>query len=211
MSVSKTPLWVQKLFPRRIWRIPTAEKKLYLTFDDGPIPEVTPWVLETLTAFGARATFFCVGDNVRKHPEIYRALLEAGHAVGNHTHHHLNGWKTPTETYLHNVAKCAEAVGSRLFRPPYGRLRPAQAARLRQDYDIIMWDVLSRDFDQAISGEKCLDNILRNADPGSIVVMHDSLKAERNLRYVLPRVLEYFGEKGFVFDTLPMGQKAVAP
>jgi peptidoglycan/xylan/chitin deacetylase (PgdA/CDA1 family) len=205
MNVAKTPLWVQKLFPRRLWRIPTTEKILYLTFDDGPIPVVTPWVLKTLADFGARATFFCVGDNVRKHPDIYRSLLAAGHAVGNHTQHHLNGWKTPTKTYLDNVAQCAEAVGSRLFRPPYGRLRPGQAAQLRRDYEIVMWDVLSCDYDRSISGQECLDNILLNAAPGSIIVLHDSLKAEPNLRYALPRVLEFYGEKGYRFERLPVG------
>jgi peptidoglycan/xylan/chitin deacetylase (PgdA/CDA1 family) len=204
MRFAKMPSWVQKLFPHRVWRIPTSEKKLYLTFDDGPVPEVTPFVLETLSAHGAKATFFCVGDNVRKHPDIFRRVLEAGHAVGNHTQHHLNGWETPTGDYLDNVAKCAEQVRSRLFRPPYGRLRPQQAALLRAQYDIVMWDVLGMDYDPNISGEQCLQNILRNASPGSIVVLHDSLKAERNLRYALPRALEHFRAEGFVFESLPI-------
>jgi peptidoglycan/xylan/chitin deacetylase (PgdA/CDA1 family) len=204
MRFAKMPLWVQKCFPHRVWRIPVSEKKLFFTFDDGPVPEATPFVLDTLSAYGAKATFFCVGDNVRKHPDIFRRVLEAGHAVGNHTQHHLNGWKTPTEQYLDNVAQCAEQVRSQLFRPPYGRLRPQQAAHLRAHYDIVMWDVLSMDYDREISGEQCLRNILRNASPGSIVVMHDSLKAERNLRYALPRALEHFRSEGFVFESLPM-------
>lgn len=190
--------------PGYTWRIPTSDRTLFLTFDDGPIPEVTPWVLNTLRAFEAKATFFCVGDNVRKHPAVFQQVVGDGHAVGNHTFNHLNGWKTDTAAYLQNVAKCQKMVHSNWFRPPYGRLKPAQKKALLRDYQIVMWDVLSGDFSPNITPEKCLDNVLAHAKKGSIVLMHDSLKAERNLRYTLPRVLEHFKEKGFQFEALPV-------
>lgn len=185
--------------------MPRREKALYLTFDDGPIPEVTPWVLETLSQYAGKATFFCIGDNVRKHPAIYQRIREEGHAVGNHTFNHLNGWKTSRDAYLENVGKCAELVDSSLFRPPYGRIRRKQAQRLvaaDNRYRIIMWDVLSGDFDTGLSPEKCLRNVLKHTENGSIVVFHDSLKAERRLRYVLPRALQYWQEKEFKLNKI---------
>ena len=203
MSPAKMPRFLARLFPKRLWFVPTREKTLYLTFDDGPIPEVTPFVLDTLAEHGAQATFFCVGENVHKHPEVYRRILEEGHAVGNHTFHHLNGWKTPTEAYLDNVARCAELVESPLFRPPYGRLTQAQAKRLNPTYRLVMWDVLAKDYDPTTDAEACFQNVSRHARPGSIVVLHDSLKAQHNLRVVLPRILAFFGEKGFSFQKLP--------
>jgi len=188
--------------PSYTWRVPTTEKTLYLTFDDGPIPVVTPWVLETLRTYAAKATFFCVGDNVQKHPEVFQQVISEGHAVGNHTFNHLNGWKTDTNTYLENVAQCSRVFNSKLFRPPYGRLRPQQLKALKSEYQIVMWDILSGDFSQKISGDTCLQQVMQYARPGSIVVLHDSLKAERNLRYVLPRVLEGLGGEGFRFEAL---------
>lgn len=202
MFIVKTPKLVQAFMPAYTWHIPTAEQVLYLTFDDGPIPKVTPWVLETLKSFGAKATFFCVGDNVQKHPEIFRQILEEGHTVGNHTFNHLNGWQTDHVVYLNNVRKCARIVKSRLFRPPYGRLLPRQREFLQRHFQIVMWDVLSGDYDPDISPEQCLQNVLDNARPGSIVVMHDSLKAARNLRFSLPVILEYFAAQGYRFDRL---------
>lgn len=202
MFIVKTPKLVQAFMPAYTWHIPTAEQVLYLTFDDGPIPKVTPWVLETLKSFGAKATFFCVGDNVQKHPEIFRQILEDGHTVGNHTFNHLNGWQTDHVVYLNNVRKCARIVKSRLFRPPYGRLLPRQREFLQRHFQIVMWDVLSGDYDPDISPEQCLQNVLDNAHPGSIVVMHDSLKAARNLRFSLPVILEYFAAQGYRFDRL---------
>ena len=198
----KTPHFIQDLFPNYTWRIPTREKVLYLTFDDGPIPAVTPWVLEQLEAFQAKATFFCVGDNIRKHPEVFNQVVEKGHAVGNHTFNHLNGWQTENISYFHNVRHCANMVHSVLFRPPYGRLKPKQAQFLQRHYRIVMWDVLSGDFDPKLSEEQCLANVVNNAEEGSIVVFHDSLKAEDKLRNVLPKVLEYFTERGYVFGKL---------
>ena len=202
MYLVKSPRLLQALAPSLTWHIPTDEKVLYLTFDDGPIPGVTPFVLAELRRFGAQATFFCVGDNVRKHPDVFAQILAEGHTVGNHTFNHLNGWKTPLAPYLENVAACAQLVGSQLFRPPYGRLRRAQRKALEGQYRIVMWDVLSGDFDLNISGETCLENVLQNALPGSIIVMHDSLKAEPRLRFALPRVLEHFAGQGYAFEAL---------
>lgn len=188
--------------PAYTWRVPTNEPVLYLTFDDGPIPEVTPWVLDTLAAYQAKATFFCVGDNVRKHPDVFQRIQHENHAIGNHTFNHLNGWKTETNTYLQNIAQCAEIVPTGLFRPPYGRLKNSQKNALKGSFQLIMWDVLCGDFDKNISPEQCLQNVLKNAQKGSIVVLHDSLKAEKNMRFVLPAVLEHFSQKGFRFEKL---------
>jgi peptidoglycan/xylan/chitin deacetylase (PgdA/CDA1 family) len=202
MYLVKTPKFIQNLFPNFIWKIPSSEKVIYLTFDDGPIPEVTPWVLETLEKFNAKATFFCVGENVKKHPETFKNVLDHGHSVGNHTYNHLNGWATDNIPYFHNVRHCANLVKSVLFRPPYGRLMPKQAQFLQRHYRIIMWDVLSGDFDPKISQEQCLNNVKIKTKPGSIIVFHDSLKAFEKLQFVLPKVLQHFIEKGYRFEAL---------
>ncbi len=202
MYLIKTPQVIQNLFPNFTWRIPTSEKALYFTFDDGPVPEVTSWVLEQLSAFEAKATFFCVGENISKHPEVFEAVVQAGHAVGNHTYNHLNGWITDNIPYFHNVRHCANMMNSMLFRPPYGRLKPKQAQFLLRHYRIVMWEVLSGDFDPNISPEQCAENVIRNAQPGSIVVFHDSLKAKEKLQYALPKVLEHFSSKGYRFEKL---------
>jgi peptidoglycan-N-acetylglucosamine deacetylase len=202
MYLVKTPNWLQSYFKDYTWKINTQEKVLYLTFDDGPIPEVTPWVLGQLAKYEAKATFFCVGENVEKHPEIYQSLLKNGHSVGNHTQNHLNGWSTNNAIYAQNIEKCAQFVDSNLFRPPYGRLKPAQSAALKPNYRIVLWDVLSGDFDPKINNEKCLENVLRCATNGSIIVMHDSLKAEEKLRFILPRILKHYGDLGFRFERI---------
>ncbi len=202
MYLVKTPHFIQNLFPNYTWKIPAREKVLYLTFDDGPIPAVTPWVLEQLQAYQAKATFFCVGDNIRKYPETFNQVVEQGHAVGNHTFNHLNGWQTENIAYYHNVRHCANMVRSVLFRPPYGRLKPKQAQFLQRHYRIVMWDVLSGDFDPRLSEEQCLANVLNNTEKGSIIVFHDSLKAEDKLKYVLPKVLEHFTAQGYIFGKL---------
>jgi len=196
---------VQWLFPRRVWAFSRKEPNIYLTFDDGPIPEVTPWVLEQLKKYNAKATFFCIGDNVRKHPDIFNAIIAEGHSIGNHTFHHLNGWKTRTEEYLQDVEAAEVEFNktifnsnqpSKLFRPPYGKMTSAQAKKITEKgYKIIMWDVLSADFDPTISEEKCLKNVVNNIKPGSIVVFHDSLKAEEKLKYVLPEFLAFVKKK----------------
>lgn len=196
---TKIPNFLQRLFSKYTFSLPTSEKVIYLTFDDGPISEVTPWVLEQLAAYNAKATFFMIGDNVRKYPKIYAQVLNEKHKIGNHTFNHLNGWKTTNEIYFKNVAECAGVIDTKLFRPPYGKLKPSQAKYLRKQYQIVLWDILSGDFDATISSEQCLDNILKNAEKGSIIVFHDSLKAEKHLRFVLPKVLEHFSKKGFVF------------
>lgn len=202
MYLVKTPQFIQSLFPNFIWKIPGNDAILYLTFDDGPIPEVTPWVLEMLKQYEAKATFFCVGDNIRKHPCVFNEVLAGGHSLGNHTFHHLNGWSTDNIRYFHDVRQGARAVKTEFFRPPYGRLTRRQAQFLQRHYEIVMWDVLSGDFDAQINGEQCFQNVIANAQPGSIVVFHDSLKAEAQLRYALPRVLDYYSNLGFQFEAI---------
>jgi len=202
MYLVKTPKFIQSLFPNFTWNIPTQEKVMYLTFDDGPVPEVTPWVLGQLEKFNAKATFFCVGDNIRKYTDVFQQVVEAGHSVGNHTFNHLNGWAAENIPFFHNVRRCARLVDSDLFRPPYGRLKPKQSQFLQRHYRIVVWDVLSGDFDQKISKEQCLDNVMNSAGRGSIVVFHDSLKAWEKLQFVLPQMLEHFAEKGYRFEAL---------
>ncbi len=194
----KTPKFVQRLFPKRTWVFPYNENKVYLTFDDGPIPQVTPWVLNLLKENNSKATFFCIGDNINKYPDVFKRLISEGHSIGNHTYHHLNGWKTKTETYIQNIIKSEIQLNSELlFRPPFGKLSSRQSKILqKKGFKIIMWDVLSADFDTKITKEKCLENVLKNIQPGSIVVFHDSLKSEEKLRYVLPKVLDFIrGQK----------------
>jgi peptidoglycan/xylan/chitin deacetylase (PgdA/CDA1 family) len=202
MYLVKSPFFLKKYYSNFIWKIPTTEKIIYLTFDDGPTPEITEWTLTTLKKFNAKATFFCIGNNVAKHPIIFNKIMREGHAVGNHTHHHLNGWHTNNETYLSNIKKCEEVVKSKLFRPPYGRIKKSQYELLKNDYQVIMWDVLSGDFDPKTSPEKCLSNVINNATEGAIIVFHDSLKATENLKYTLPIVLSHFTEQGYRFEKL---------
>lgn len=209
MYLAHIPQYVQALFPGLTWKMPTGRKEIFLTFDDGPIPYVTPWVLETLASFDARATFFCVGDNVRKYPEIYNQVIDGGHSVGNHTHNHVSGWSTENIAYFNNIRHCARLVSSGLFRPPYGKLRPSQVQFLQRHYQIIMWDVLSGDFDRDIKPEECYQNVIQNAGSGSIVVFHDSLKSEANLRYALPLVLDYFTKEGYTFAAIQRSATAI--
>ncbi|WP_276358851.1 polysaccharide deacetylase family protein [Daejeonella sp. H1SJ63] len=205
MYLAKSPFWLQWFYPKLTWHKNRRQKFIYLTFDDGPIPVVTPFVLNTLKKFNAKATFFCIGDNVRKHPDIFSLLEAEGHTVGNHTYNHLKGWKTDNKEYLKNFEECAELTGSRLFRPPYGRIKKSQIKIIKALYpatEIIMWDVLSGDWDQNISPEKCIQNVLKNAKNGSIIVFHDSEKAYGRLEHTLPVVLTVLNEQGFGFKTL---------
>lgn len=203
----KTNRFIKKIFSNYVWDIPNTENKIYLTFDDGPTPEITQWVLQELEKYNAKATFFCIGNNIKKHPEIFEKVIANGHSIGNHTFNHLNGWKTPTEDYLENAKLCKSAPESfrdcNLFRPPYGKIKTAQSKRLRQlGYKIIMWDVLSADYDATISKEKCFENATKNVQSGSIIVFHDSVKAFPHLEYTLPKALKYYKEKGFIFEKL---------
>ncbi|TCJ13279.1 polysaccharide deacetylase family protein [Flaviaesturariibacter flavus] len=203
----KTPWLLKRLFPRYTWDAPAAGNAVYLTFDDGPHPEITPWVLDQLKAWGAKATFFCIGKNVVNHPDVFARISTEGHAIGNHTHNHLNGWKTDAATYLANVRTAAEHIPAKLFRPPYGRIRGAQARGIASAMGvpaarIIMWDVLSADFDRGITPEKCTRNVLRHTVPGSIIVFHDSEKAWPNLQHTLPAVLREFAARGYQMKTL---------
>jgi peptidoglycan/xylan/chitin deacetylase (PgdA/CDA1 family) len=202
MYLIKTPQFIQNMFPHFTWRIPTDEKQIFLTFDDGPIPEVTPWVLDQLEKYNAKASFFCVGDNIRKYPEIFQQVRDAGHTIGNHTMNHLNGWITENLTYFHNIRQGASQAKTSLFRPPYGRVTPKQTQFLLRHYRIVMWDVLSGDFDTNISPDQVLKNVIQNAVSGSIVVFHDSIKSLERLEYALPKVLEHFSALGYTFDAL---------
>jgi peptidoglycan-N-acetylglucosamine deacetylase len=198
----KTPWLVKQLFSSYVWQMPAAENKMYLSFDDGPHPEITPWVLDQLKKYDATATFFCIGKNVQLYPEVYARILSEGHSVGNHTHDHVNGWKIKNIDYLDNITKATAYIKSPLFRPPYGKIRSSQAKEIKNalhqtEGKIIMWDVLSADFDQTITPAQCSENVLQNATAGSIIVFHDSEKARTNLGYALPMVLEYFTEKVF--------------
>jgi len=209
MYLVKSPFWLKWLHPSLTWHKSRDSKCIYLTFDDGPIPVVTPFVLETLKTFGIKATFFCIGDNVRKHPDIFEHLVNEGHRIGNHTFNHLKGWGTDDNIYLDNVQQCNELFHSNLFRPPYGKAKKSQYSILSKgspsdntQYSIIMWDVLSGDFDTNLKPEKYLQNVLKHAGNGSIVVFHDSLKAFPRLEYTLPRALEIWKAEGFEFGVL---------
>ncbi|MBE9599248.1 polysaccharide deacetylase family protein [Pedobacter sp. MC2016-24] len=205
MYLVKSPLLLKWYYPSLIWNKSRNEKVIYLTFDDGPIPDVTTFVLNTLKSFDAKATFFCIGDNIRKHPDIFEALKSAGHSIGNHTFNHLKGWKTADQIYVQNFLKCQELTGTNLFRPPYGRIKKSQISTikaLKPDVKMIMWDVLSGDFDLQLSPEKCFQNVINHTSNGSIIVFHDSLKAFERLAYALPKVLRHFHKLGYSFGTL---------
>ncbi len=202
MQIAKTPKIAKKAFPRLTWDKKTNQKVIYLTFDDGPTPDITIWILKQLAKFNAKATFFCLGKNVVLYPKLLEYIICEGHSVGNHTYNHLNAWKTKKEKYLNDIKSCEKVFHSKLFRPPYGKLKPGIRTDILQNHQIIMWDVMSYDFDQEISVEKCYQNVVKNAKEGSIVVFHDSFKAEKNMKYALTKVLEHYTDKGFVFDAL---------
>ncbi|MGF1635945.1 MAG: polysaccharide deacetylase family protein [Cyclobacteriaceae bacterium] len=205
----KTPNILRQYYKDLVWQIPTDEKTIYLTFDDGPVPELTPTVVDVLKKYNAKATFFCVGDNVHKHPEVIQQVLEAGHSVGNHTHNHLKGWSTPDQAYFDNIDQCDTTLSEvypgyvgRLFRPPYGRIKKSQAEILSRKYTIIMWDVLTHDYSNFHSAEKGLKYSIRETQPGTIIVFHDNIKASEKMLYILTRYLDHFGSKGYSFKSL---------
>lgn len=204
----KTNSIIKRLFSNQVWSIPNNDNKIYLTFDDGPTPKVTTWVLSVLKENNIKATFFCIGKNVETNPDIYTQIISEGHSVGNHTFNHLNGWKTATKEYIKNTKDCENVLPdkqntNKLFRPPYGKITKRQSRLVRKlGYKIIMWDVLSADFDQTISPEKCLENATQKIVSGSIIVFHDSIKAHKNLQHTLPIAIAHYKERGFIFDVL---------
>ena len=206
MYLVKTPFWLRALYPACTWKMPSADKVIYLSFDDGPHPEATPFVLDQLKKYHAKASFFCIGKNVLSYANIYEQILQEGHVVGNHTYDHLNGWKTDTVTYLDNIKSASNLIVSNLFRPPYGRISRTQLKKIAVEktmpQQIIMWDVLSGDFDVQLSGEQCARNVIKHAQPGSIVVFHDSAKAWERLQIALPDVLDYFSDLGYRFEVI---------
>lgn len=208
MFLHKTPKLVRWLYPKLIWSVNTKEKKLYLTFDDGPIPGLTEFVIRTLDNFEAKATFFCVGDNLKKYPDIAQLAFDKGHTLANHTFNHIKGWSTDTSKYLENIRKCDaqlsryENKATTLFRPPYGKIKRNQISALERSYKIIMWDVLSGDYSQRIEPEQCLRNSIQATETGSIVLFHDNIKAQKNIEYTLPRYLEHFKKRDYHFLAL---------
>lgn len=205
MYTVRPPFFLKWYYPNLIWNKATDKKIVYLTFDDGPIPNVTDFVLNTLKSFNIKGTFFCIGDNINKHPQIFERIKKEGHAIGNHTYNHLNGWETDNKTYMDNFWKCQELTETNLFRPPYGRIKKSQISNLKSqtsNLEIIMWDVLSGDFDTKLSPEKCYQNVIKNVRNGTIIVFHDSLKAWDRLAYALPKTIEYLLAKGYRFEKL---------
>ena len=198
----KIPYIAKMVYPSLVWDMPSKDGKMYITFDDGPHPAITPAVLKLLDDYNAGATFFCVGDNVKKYPDVFNLIIEKGHSVGNHSFNHLNGWKVPDREYFENIEKADSLIKSKLFRPPYGRIRPGQIRHLKRKYKIIMWSVLSYDFDSRVEPSQCLDFCVKNSAPGSIIVFHDSEKSELNMFYALERFLNYFSKRNIEFATL---------
>lgn len=202
MLIEQTPDFIRKLIPGAVWRLPQKEKTVYLTFDDGPIPEVTPWVLDLLKKYNIKATFFCVGDNVRKYPEVFKMVVSAGHSVGNHTFNHLQGFKVRSGKYVENVELADSYIRSNLFRPPHGHLRIRQGTKLSKKFRFVMWDVITRDYNMKLSGEYVLNVVKRYVRNGSIIVFHDSIKAEKNMKYALPKAIEFLLSEGYKFEKI---------
>lgn len=202
MFIEQPPCLYRALFPGAVWKIPAREKCVYLTFDDGPIPEITPWVLDLLDKYKIKATFFCVGDNVRKHPDVFRMVLDRGHHVGNHTFNHIQGIRFWTRNYLANVDEADGYIQSHLFRPPHGHMRIHQVLALRKKYRIIMWDVVTRDYSPHMTPNGVFNVVKNYTRNGSIIVFHDSLKAEPNMKEALPRSIEWLLGEGYRFELL---------
>ena len=191
-----TPDWLKKVFPDIVWNGTVTGKVVHLTFDDGPIPEVTPWVLDMLKKYNQKATFFCVGDNVRKHPEIFRRIKEEGHGVGNHTYHHLNGWQSDKINYLEDVKKASQCISSDLFRPPYGKIKVSQFCALKKDFRIVLWTYLSGDFEKKFDAATCYEEVKKCSKDSAILVFHDNIKTQAALAKILPSILDYYEASG---------------
>ena len=209
---AKIPSLFKYIYPNLTWHLPRNEKVLYLTFDDGPTPEVTEWTLAQLDKYNAMASFFCIGENVERYPVVFEQVKQKGHLIGNHTYRHFNGWEVSNAEYYEDIARCSRLVRSRFFRPPFGRITPIQSRYIFENPDIlgtnkppviVMWEVVSFDFDKTLDETECLNNVLDNAQAGSIVVFHDSENAAKNLKFALPKVLEHFAQQGFRFEKLP--------
>ena len=211
MLIVRPPSLLTRALHRMTWDLQGEHREVYLTFDDGPTPVVTPWVLEQLDKAGAKATFFCLGRNVDKHPDIYKQILSGGHSVGNHSYSHLKGFRSSISRYMDDIHLASGMIDSKLFRPPYGRIFPGQVKAVLEQYDIIMWDVLSIDYNSGLGGERVLRNVTRNVKPGSIIVFHDSDKAADNLYYALPRTLEFLKEEGYSMKQIPSSGLPAAP
>jgi len=202
MLIEQLPAFLRCAYRGVTWRKCSQEKIIYLTFDDGPIPEVTPWVLDVLDKYQIKATFFCVGENVEKYPEVYQEVLKRGHRTGNHTYNHIRGFFTSTKTYLENINKASECIDSTLFRPPHGELRLAQLIEIRKKFEVIQWDVITRDYDNDLSEQRVLNGVKKYTRNGSIIVFHDSIKAHRNMRFAMPKAVEWLLQEGYEFRTL---------
>lgn len=199
MFIEQPPQFVRLLYPTAFWRMSTKEKAVYLTFDDGPIPEITPWVLDVLDKYGIKATFFMVGENVRKHPEVFQEVRERGHRLGNHTFNHIKGFGTYSWNYWYNTERANQLIHSNLFRPPHGHMRMVQYQMLRRTYQLVMWDLVTRDYSTRLNGEEVFENVKKYARNGSIITFHDSLRAEKNMKYALPLSIEWLLKQGYVF------------
>jgi peptidoglycan/xylan/chitin deacetylase (PgdA/CDA1 family) len=204
MNIAKIPSILSRTFKSLTWDLPSADKEVYLTFDDGPTPEVTEWVLNILNEFSAKATFFCLGNNVAEQKEIYEKILKNGHVTGNHSYNHKKGFRTSTRNYLKDIDKASTVIDSRLFRPPYGRIWPWQARKVSKKYQVVMWSVLSVDYNSKISGPQVVKNVIENVKPGSIIVFHDSVKASKNLYFALPEVLSFLKENDYKMRPIPV-------
>jgi peptidoglycan/xylan/chitin deacetylase (PgdA/CDA1 family) len=198
----RPPQLLRSLYKGSLWRMDKKEAIIYLTFDDGPIPELTPWVLDILKEYDVKATFFCVGDNIAKNPTIFDRILEEGHQIGNHTYNHVKGWELTNANYLDNVEKCQILTKTNLFRPPYGRIKKNQFKAINKDYKVVFWDVLSYDYDKMTSPKKCLDNSIKYTRNGSVIVFHDNIKAQKNLKFALPQYIEHFLKLNYKFAVL---------
>ncbi|GHE23139.1 polysaccharide deacetylase family protein [Sphingobacterium griseoflavum] len=202
MYFVNAPFFLRWLYPKVTFNRSRKDKVLYLTFDDGPIPEITPFILDTLASYQIKGTFFCVGDNINKYPDLFHRTQREGHQVANHTYNHLKGWNTRDDAYLANIAECEELTKTSLFRPPYGRAKKSQLRRIYPSFEVVFWDVLSGDFDTKLSPEECFRNVVKHSKNGSIIVFHDNIKAIPRIRYTLPKAIEYFQSRGFTFDVL---------